>query len=123
MFARRLILVCAAVTMGAITQVRVLGGAIGVAIAHAILNGQVRGELREVLGEKMLAALLRSAAEIEQMTDEQAMATRECYGTSFNAQARIMMYFTAASLLVTLFTFRRRPISFDTLDKEQNPEA
>ena len=34
-----------------------------------------------------------------------------------------MMYFIAASLLVTLFTFRRRPISFEALDKEQNPEA
>lgn len=114
---------CAAVTMGAITQVRVLGGTIGVAVAHAILNGQVRRDLREVLGEKMLAALLRSAAEIEQMTDEQALATRECYGIAFNAQARIMMYFTAASLLVTLFAFRKRPISFDELDKEQNPKA
>ncbi|OBT66624.1 hypothetical protein VE03_03890 [Pseudogymnoascus sp. 23342-1-I1] len=112
-----------AVTMGAITQVRVLGGVIGIAISQAILNAQVKGELREVLGEEMLAALLRSAAEIEQMTDEQAMATRECYGKAFNAQARIMMYFTVASLLVTLFTFRRRPISLEALDKEQNPEA
>ena len=71
-----LICVCAAVTMGAITQVRVLGGVIGIAIAHATLNGQVQVELREVLGEEMLAALLRSAEEIEKMTDEQAMATR-----------------------------------------------
>lgn len=102
---------------------RELGGVIGIAIAHAILNSQVQAELREVLGVEMLVALLRSAEEIEKMTDNQAMATGECYGMAFNAQARIMMYFAVASLLVTLFTFRRRPISFEALYKEQNAEA
>lgn len=112
-----------AVTIGAITQVRVLGGVIGIAIAQAVLNALVLDDLTKILGQEKLDALLRSATEINNFTAAEAAATRQIYGRAFRLQNRIMTYFAAASLLAGLIAFKRHPLEYEDLDKVQNVDS
>lgn len=108
--------------MGAITQVRVLGGVIGIAICQAVLSSHVKNELVDVLDPNQLAALLRSAIEIAILNPVQITATREAYGRGFNIQTRIMMYFAAASFIISLASFKRHPSEIGEKETEDIDE-
>ncbi|KAL8640452.1 MAG: hypothetical protein Q9226_008745 [Calogaya cf. arnoldii] len=106
-----------AVTMGSITQVRVLGGVIGIAIAQVLLSSTIRSSLPSILNPAQLDALLESAATISKLSPAQATEVRRIYGHAFNRQTRTVMYFAIASLVVSIVAFRRHPKSFADTDK------
>ena len=108
--------------MGAITQIRVLGGVIGIAICQAILSSHVKNELVDVLNPNQLAALLRSATEMAVLNPVQRTATREAYGRGFNLQTRIMMYFAAASFVISIASFKRHPSEIGEKETEDIDE-
>ena len=108
--------------MGVITQIRVLGGVIGIAICQAILSSHVKHELVDVLSASQLAALLRSTTEMANLNPVQIKATREAYGRGFNLQTRIMMYFAAASLIISLASFKRHPSEIGEKETEDIDE-
>ncbi|KAL8995318.1 MAG: hypothetical protein Q9169_004922 [Polycauliona sp. 2 TL-2023] len=101
-----------AVTMGAITQVRVLGGVIGIAIAQVVVSSTIRSDLPSILNPAQLDALLESTASIATLSPTQASEVRRVYGNAFNLQTRMVMYFAIASLVVCLIGFRKHPKSF-----------
>jgi uncharacterized membrane protein len=82
-----------AVAMGAITQVRVLGGVVGLAIVHALL--------------------LASPASIASLPPDVARAARLAYASASNLQMRVMVGFAAASLLASLGAYRRHPVPIE----------
>ncbi|KAL8717592.1 MAG: hypothetical protein Q9225_005181, partial [Loekoesia sp. 1 TL-2023] len=101
-----------AVTMGAITQVRVLGGVVGIAIAQVVLSSTIRADLPSILTPEQIGELLESAASISKLVPEQIQEVRKVYGHAYNLQTRMVMYFAIASLVVSLLAFRRHPRSF-----------
>ena len=109
-----------AVTMGAITQVRVLGGVVGIAIAQVVLSSTIRTELPSILTPEQVSELLESAASIANLSPTQAQEVREVYGHAFNIQTRLVMYFAIASLVVCLLAFRRHPKSFADAGKRKS---
>lgn len=108
--------------MGAITQIRVLGGVIGIAISQAILSSHVRNSLREVLSPQQLTALLHSTEELKNMTPAQARTTRETYGQGFKLQTRAMLYIAVASFIISIASFKKNPISIQGKEDEDLAE-
>jgi hypothetical protein len=110
-----------AVAMGAVTQVRVLGGIIGLAIVQAILLASLRASLGGVLTPSQLAAILSSSSNIASLPPAAAELTRAAYGDASNVQMRIVAGFGGASLLVGLCTYRRQKVSFADVAKGRGP--
>lgn len=107
-----------AVTMGAITQVRVLGGVVGIAIAQVVVSSTIRSDLPSILNPDQVEALLESAGSIATLEPSQAAEVRRVYGHAYNLQTRMVMYFAIASLVVCLIGFRRHPKSFADAGKK-----
>ncbi|KAL7621663.1 hypothetical protein AAE478_008990 [Parahypoxylon ruwenzoriense] len=104
------------ITISAITQIRVLGGVIGVAVSQAILNEQLSVSLSSKLPAEKLAALLRSAVAISTFTPEEINTTIQCYGSGFNLQYKVMMGFSAASFITNCGCWQRNPKNFSERD-------
>ncbi|MCJ1393515.1 hypothetical protein MMC18_006390 [Xylographa bjoerkii] len=98
-----------AVAMGAITQIRVLGGTIGLALCSTILNNQLKTSLLSVLGPAQLRNILDSTAAVASLEPVQQVAVQTAFATGFNKQMRIMIAFTAAAFLSTLLIWERKP--------------
>ena len=108
-----------AVTMGAIIQVRVLGGVIGLAIAQAILTRSLDTKVGSFLSKQQIAALLDSTRSITDFPPDQAKSTRQVYNDAFNLQMRIATFIAAANVLISLCAFQRHPVSIMDRAKEQ----
>jgi hypothetical protein len=110
-----------AVAMGAITQVRVLGGIIGLVIVQAILLATLRSSLSSVLTPSQLSSILSSTASIASLSPAAQQLTRAAYGDASNVQMRIVAGFGGASLLVSLFTYRKQRVGFADLARGRGP--
>lgn len=100
--------------MGAITQVRVLGGVVGIAIAQVVLSSSTRSDLPSILSPEQIQHIIAEPSSISSsvLQPEQVLAVRKVFGDAFNQQTRMVMYFACASLVVSLFAFRRELRSF-----------
>ena len=107
--------------MGAITQVRVLGGIIGLSTVQAILLSSLHTSLAPLLTEEQLTSILSSTYNIAFLPPAAAAATRAAYGNAMNIQMRIVAGFAGASLLVGLFAWRKEAIDFDDVAKGRGP--
>ena len=111
----------AAVTMGAITQVRVLGGIIGLAIVQAVLISSLNTSLSPLLSETQLTSILSSTYNIASLPPQVAQATRAAYGDAMNTQMRIISGFAGASLLVGLLAVRRVAVPLKDVAEGRGP--
>ncbi|KAK6072391.1 drug resistance transporter [Seiridium cupressi] len=100
------------IAIGAITQIRVLGGLIGVAIAQAVLSAQVSDGLSTVLSPDQLSAITQSPEAISQFSPSARRAIVKVYGDAFNLQTKIMIGLSAAGLMACLGAWRRTPTEF-----------
>ena len=95
--------------MGSVTQIRVLGGTIGLAICSALFNNQVRSEISEFLTPTQMAGLLRSFKSIEMLPVEAQGQVRDAYAVAYNQQMRVMLYFCLAALPSLLLLAEKKP--------------
>lgn len=100
-------LVRIAPVVGTITQLRVLGGVIGVVICRVTQSSYLQQHLSQFLTPAKLSQLTSSLASINSLPHDEAVAVRKIYGQSFNLQFRVLMYIAAANVLAALFTYRR----------------
>lgn len=101
----------AAAAQGAISQGRILGGSIGLAIATIILNDKLSKELAGMLDPTQLTTLQRSLSTIRDLEPRQQAAVAGVYAEAFNQQMRICTYVSVGCLLASLATFSRHPAS------------
>jgi len=85
--------------MGAATQIRVLGGTIGLAICSALLSNHVARHTSEFLDTAQQAALLQSSQNIRGLPSELQVRIRQVYAVGYSQQMRVMLYFCIASLV------------------------
>ncbi|PWW75728.1 putative MFS multidrug transporter [Tuber magnatum] len=102
-----------AVVMGAITQIRVLGGTVGLAISATLLSSDVKSKLPKLLNPQQLAALLRSSRALETFDDEIRVRVRFVYAEAYNRQMILLTGFAAASLLSLGLSFERKARTLD----------
>ncbi|KAK4184619.1 major facilitator superfamily transporter [Podospora australis] len=88
-----------AVTMGSVTQIRVLGGTIGLAVCSALLSTHVGMGTSEFLNNEQQGALLKSFQSIRVLPQDVQLRIREVYAIGYNQQMRAMLYFCAAAIV------------------------
>ncbi|KAI6266346.1 hypothetical protein MCOR27_011057 [Pyricularia oryzae] len=112
-----------AVTMGAATQLRVLGGTIGLAVAAALLMDNIRSEAARFLTPAELSSVLSSSGNIRLLSSEKQLETRMVFAAAYSRQMRAMLYFSLGALLSVMLLVEKKPRR--VLDKTagQNQES
>lgn len=100
--------------MGSATQIRVLGGTIGLAICSVLLRSYVTSRTSELLTPDQQAAMLQSFQTVGRLAPELQVRIREVYADGYSQVMRVMLYFCIASLLSLLLLFERNPRRLQT---------
>ncbi|KAM7187582.1 Major facilitator superfamily domain containing protein [Rhypophila sp. PSN 637] len=98
-----------AVAMGSVTQIRVLGGTIGLAICSTLLNNQITAETSRFLTPSQVGALLQSFQSIEHLPPGVQNEVRNVYGAAYGEQMRVMLYFSVVTMVSLVLLTERRP--------------
>jgi hypothetical protein len=97
---------------GLMSQGRLLGGNLGLAIATIVLNQQLVSDLSGVVPPDEIDNLRHSLLAISSLTAQQAEVVRQAFADSFKTQLVINMGFTAAALVLAMCTWERHPTTF-----------
>ncbi|KAK3687883.1 major facilitator superfamily transporter [Podospora appendiculata] len=111
-----------AVAMGSVTQIRVLGGTIGLAISSAILNNHITAETSKILTRPQVEALLQSFQTIKLFPPDTQEEVRRIYGAGYSQQMRVMLYFCIVSFLSLALLVERRPRRMETTENGEIAE-
>ncbi|RBA11052.1 hypothetical protein FPRO05_04225 [Fusarium proliferatum] len=98
-----------AVTMGSVTQIRVLGGTIGLAVCSALLINHIKREAVKFLTAEQVAQILLSSENIGMLSPETQSRIRVLYADAYSEQMRVMLYFSIASILSLVLLVERQP--------------
>ncbi|CZR35868.1 uncharacterized protein FPRO_00009 [Fusarium proliferatum ET1] len=98
-----------AVTMGSVTQIRVLGGTIGLAVCSALLINHIKREAVKFLTAEQVAQILLSSENIGMLSPETQSRIRVLYADASSEQMRVMLYFSIASILSLVLLVERQP--------------
>ncbi|XWX01492.1 hypothetical protein V2A60_009520 [Cordyceps javanica] len=95
------------VIMSAITQVRVLGGLVGIAIGQSIISSQLNWQVGPVIGSpEKLAKMLTSIETIKQFPPELVELVRLSYGQANLTMYKAMIAFATAALVACLAAWK-----------------
>ncbi|KAI1254222.1 hypothetical protein MGN70_004618 [Eutypa lata] len=100
-----------AVAMGTVTQFRIMGGAIGLAIVTTAFNGLVTGRLGEQLTQGQLAALLQSPATISTFPENVQETIRATLGEGYNLQMAILSGLAAGQIPASFLMWQKKQIT------------
>ncbi|KAL8891707.1 MAG: hypothetical protein Q9192_005711 [Flavoplaca navasiana] len=96
-----------AVFIGALTQARILGGSIGLAVCTNILNNKVK-TASSFLSSEQLHGLLESAQTIGLLPSGLQKMVRELYGKGYNQEMQALTAFGGAAVVATLMMWERK---------------
>ena len=99
----------AAVAQGAISQARVLGGSIGLAIATIVLNNKLSERLSAILSSEHITQLQRSFSTIHSLEPQHQAIVGMVYSEAFKQQMQICAFVSVGCLAAALATFSRNP--------------
>ncbi|PMD16224.1 major facilitator superfamily transporter [Hyaloscypha hepaticicola] len=97
------------VTMAAVTQIRVLGGTMGLAACSAVLINHIKEKAAMFLTSEQVAAILLSSSVIKLLPQQEQIQARMVFAAGYSQQMRIMLYFSIAAIFSLLFLVERRP--------------
>ncbi|KAI1347291.1 major facilitator superfamily transporter [Xylaria sp. FL0043] len=92
-----------------VTQLRVLGGTIGLAVCSAILINYIKDATSDFLSPDQVGEILLSSGNIDSLAPETQSRTRMVFAAAYSQQMRTMLYFSIASLLSLLLLLEKRP--------------
>ncbi|KUJ13244.1 MFS multidrug transporter-like protein [Mollisia scopiformis] len=93
-----------------ISQLRVLGGVLGLAIVTSVTNNFLRSELSRILAADQVELLLQSVGTIDSLPESLQSMTRSIFAHGYNLQMKIMIGFAVAQVPVTLLMWAKKPI-------------
>ena len=93
-----------AASLGANMQFRFLGGAIGLGVVTAVLNGYIRPRFVSILPEDTLVDVLQSASAIASLPEETAQRVISIYSSGFTLQWKALTAFAGAQTITNLMT-------------------
>ncbi|KAF8472695.1 major facilitator superfamily domain-containing protein [Kalaharituber pfeilii] len=96
-----------AVVMGAITQVRTLGGCIGLAVNTALMHHELVSNLAGAFTETELAGLLKSTEYMWSLPEAKFEAARVVYAGGYATQMKVMIAFAGAAVMTAACAWRR----------------
>lgn len=98
------------VAMGAITQFRVMGGAIGLSIVNTVMHDLLRTRLSPVLSSLQLGKVLDSAEFIKLLPTQVRDQVLLQFSDGYNVQMRILAGLAAGQIIGTLIMWQRKQI-------------
>ncbi|VZI03292.1 unnamed protein product [Fusarium fujikuroi] len=87
------------VMMGALTQIRVLGGTVSLAICATLLNNHLKPKLSDLVSSEQAAAILDSVSAINDLERSQQLAVRKVFAEGYNLQNIFMTAMSAAGAI------------------------
>lgn len=114
--------------MGALTQVRVLGGTIALAICSAILSDSLRGNLAGVITPAEFRKIAETLGAVNNLGPERVAKVKLAFAEGYRRQFQILAAFSGAALVAALFLVSRHPINVRDVARERGelkdgPEA
>ncbi|KAI1325561.1 MFS general substrate transporter [Xylariaceae sp. FL0255] len=100
-----------AVALGAISQLRIMGGAIGLSIATAAFNSLVRNELRQTLSTDQLNALLLSPETLQDYAAEMQETIRVALADGYSLQSKVLAGLAAIQIPASLLLWQTKQIT------------
>lgn len=97
--------------MSTITQFRIMGGAVGLAIVTAAFNSLITGRLREQLTQDQLTALLQSPATISTFPEGVQETIRATLGDGYNLQMAILSGLAAGQIPASFLMWQKKQIT------------
>ncbi|KAA8564176.1 hypothetical protein EYC84_011123 [Monilinia fructicola] len=99
-----------AVALGCVSQFRVMGGVIGLAIVTAAYKGYVIGRLDQFLALEQMNLILDSADAISLLPPDVQVQVRRVFAGGYNLQFRILIAFAAAQIPSSLLMWQKKQI-------------
>ncbi|KAJ5716723.1 MFS general substrate transporter [Penicillium malachiteum] len=96
--------------MGAIAQFRIMGGAIGLAIATAIQHSYLRSHLSDCLTSGVIETILQSTSAIATLPTDSQTLVRATYAASYNMQMKFLAGMAGAQVITGITMWKRDPI-------------
>lgn len=100
-----------AVTQGSLTQMRTLGGSIGLSAATIVFNEAIRTSrrLNRTIQPDILDSIYKSPLVLEKLSGNQLALVSRVYADAFTDEMKMATYIAAASFVVSLLTLQRNP--------------
>ena len=94
------------------SQSRLLGGNIGLAIATVVQNQHLESDLQGILSNSQIDNLRHSLTAIKILSSQQVQAFRASFADAFRTQMEISMCVAAAALVSGICVWQRHPPTF-----------
>ncbi|KAJ5920989.1 hypothetical protein N7466_009315 [Penicillium verhagenii] len=88
-----------AVGMGGVTQMRILGGALGTSIATNILNTTAKSRLATEISAETLSRILKDVSLVKTLSSADQLLVQAAFGEGFKRQLAMMLGFCAAEVI------------------------
>ncbi|KAF4629250.1 hypothetical protein G7Y89_g8898 [Cudoniella acicularis] len=98
------------IDQAAMTQFRVLGGILSLAIVISVMNRKIRSDLLQVLPQNIVYELLQTTSIIHTLSEETQDVIGAIFGKGYNLQMRIMIGFAAAQLPASALMWTKEPM-------------
>ena len=105
--------------MAAISSLRSLGGAIGLALGNIVLSNRVWNRLSPTLSPQTVALVIQTPEKIPTLPTEEIIFVRETFGKGFNFNTRITLYFALVAFVFSLGCFVRKPRGLKEVDEAE----
>ena len=96
--------------MGAVTQFRLMGGAIGLAIVTTVLRGYVTANLSGFLSQDQITLILQSSSEIAKLDPDTQFKIKGIYANGYTLEMKILCGFAAGQVLTTLIMWQKKQL-------------
>ncbi|KAB5578102.1 drug resistance transporter EmrB/QacA subfamily [Coniochaeta sp. 2T2.1] len=113
----------AGVVMGALTQIRVLGGTVALAICSAILSNHLRDTLNGVLTPTEFHEITESLGVIDRLGPDRGAWVRLAFAEGYRKQFQVLTGFSGAAFLAALFLISRKPLNVRDVAKQRGDAA
>jgi hypothetical protein len=106
--------------MGALTQIRVLGGTVSLAVCSAVLSNYLREHLAGVITPAEFGAIAETFGAIEKLGPERVAKVRLAFAEGYRRQFQILTGFSGAALLAALFLISRHPVTVKEVSRRRD---
>lgn len=100
-----------AVGMGTVSQFRVMGGAIVLAIATSVFNGYTKSRISDIVPSEQASALFQSSVALDQLAGPAQYKIKSIFAHGFNLQMIVLCAFAAAQIPTSLLMWKRKQIT------------
>lgn len=98
-----------AVGMGTITQIHLLGSAIGLALATNVFNNRLERRLPAFLTSEQVRNLLESTDYLGSLSKSLQHQVKRVYAEAYDLELKVMVAFTFAALSILLMLIEKKP--------------